>query len=670
MNGLWLEQQDPKLASSIKQLAWTQDGIDGAESKAIQSLLYIAVLSRPVASSIVYLTWVQDGVEDVEAEAIGWMNNIRSVEVASSVVSLGWVQDGIEEVEVRTIEGLSYMANKDAEVASSVVSLGWVQDGIEEVEARTIEGLSYIAYEHAQVASSVVSLGWVQDGIDDVEAGAIGWMNNIRSTEVASSVVSLGWMQDGIDALEARTIEELSYMTNRDAEAALRIVGMPFLEMIEPPDNSAIISLRRLAASRPETLANAMSLPSLRGGISDDWAHVVATLHSVAGTNLGLIDILLDPARVSLERRAITLPLAGDVVLAIVRTGPGAARSMDLLEHSVRSAEEFMGAPLPTRYVGLLYENAVPGSNAGTNFGTHIAILPGFDVDDGSHEASFAGHANAHEVAHYYWSGNEDWADEGAADFMASIIEGVRTGRPIGVTNLPCVYARNIAELEGLGIAQGDIEFVCNYSLGERLFVDLYRTLGYERFRQGFRALYLASEIEDDAGRLRGTSVGIEHIREAFHSDDGAEAAVIARWYDGSEPHDLSRLDTAPVDPSLSSINGRIDEAYVSTTTDGPAVSTFSAQDVNDWVYLTLKYSYSVSGGQREVPLEIVEYYEDGFEFSRRSGEITAEARYAGGTSWFAVGSPPSQKWAPGRYWLYVYARDRKVAEVQYEVTP
>ena len=55
------------------------------------------------------------------------MNNIRSVQVASSVVSLGWVQDGIEEVEVKTIEGLSYMANKDAEVASSVVSLGWVQ---------------------------------------------------------------------------------------------------------------------------------------------------------------------------------------------------------------------------------------------------------------------------------------------------------------------------------------------------------------------------------------------------------------------------------------------------------------------------------------------------------------------------------------------------------------
>ena len=288
---------------------------------------------------------------------------------------------------------------------------------------------------------------------------------------------------------------------------------------------------------------------------------------------------------------------------------------MDLLEHSVRSAEEYMGAPLPTSYVGLLYENAVHGSSAGTNFGTHIAIRPKYDVDGRSHEAAFAGNATAHEVAHYYWSGNEDWVDEGGADLMGSIIEGAQTGRPIAVTNTPCGHAGSIAELEGLGVAQGDVEFQCNYSLGERLFVDMHRTLGEERFQQGFRALYLASEVEDDADNLRGTSVGVEHIREAFRSDDGAESAVIARWYDGTGAHDLSRLDTTPVDPSLSSINGRIDEAYVSMKTDGPAVSTFSAQNVTGWVYLTLKYSYSVSGG-RGAPVTLAGHH--GSRWARR----------------------------------------------------
>ena len=99
-------------------------------------------------------------------------------------------------------------------------------------------------------------------------------------------------------------------------------------------------------------------------------------------------------------------------------------------------------------------------------------------------------------------------------------------------------------------------------------------------------------------------------------------------------------------------------------------MSVFSARDVTDWVYLTLKYSYSVSGGPHEVPLEIVEYYEDGFEFRRRSHTLSAEARYIGGTWGFPVGQSPSRKWAPGHYVVYVYSGERKVAEVEYEVTP
>ena len=228
----------------------------------------------------------------------------------------------------------------------------------------------------------------------------------------------------------------------------------------------------------------------------------------------------------------------------------------------------------------------------------------------------------------------------------------------------------NIAKLEGLGVSRGDAEFWCNYALGERLFVDLYRTLGNERFREGFRALYLASEVEVDADDYPGTSVGVDHVSQAFRSDDGAERAVIARWHDGTEPYDLSRLDGSPIDPSLPSINGRIDEAYIVTKTDGPAVSTFSAQDVSDWVYLTLKHSYNVSGSTREVTLEIVEYFEDGFEFRRRSSNLTAQPQYIGQTLRFSVGPSPSSKWAPGRYFVYVYEGQRKVAEVAYEVLP
>ena len=49
-NGRWLEQQDPQLASSIRNLGWVRDGIDERESEVIQDLLYIAVTSRSVVA--------------------------------------------------------------------------------------------------------------------------------------------------------------------------------------------------------------------------------------------------------------------------------------------------------------------------------------------------------------------------------------------------------------------------------------------------------------------------------------------------------------------------------------------------------------------------------------------------------------------------------------------
>ena len=635
VNGDWLEQEDPRLASAIRDMAWMRDGIDATESEALQALLYIAVTSRSVVATVASMGWVRDGVSADEAEAIDWINNIGGAEVMTAVVALPWVQDGI--------------------------------DGV--LEIRMIEELSYIDYEDTGLAMSVVSLDWVQDGIDDVEAEAIAWIGNTGDVEVASAIVALAWVQDGIEGgLEVAAIEELSYLSH-DAEGAARIVGMPFLASIEPPDVSAITSLSRLASIGPAVFDAVMAYAPVRDGISDDLAPIVATLHGVAETNPALIPVLLHPANAIMERRTVTLPLAGDVDLAIIRTGPGAARSMDLLEAAVRGVERLMGLPLPTNYVGLLYGDAVSGPVAGTNFGTHIAILPEYDVDDASRDAEFSGSHIAHEVAHYYWSGNADWVDEGAADLVASIVDGARTGRPVGVTNRPCAYASTIADLERLAISQRDDAFRCNYALGERLFIDLYRATGHETFLEGFRALYLASELQDDDEDAPRTSVGVEHVRQAFRSDSGAEAAVIARWYDGTEPYDRSGLDYAPVDPLLPTVNGRIEQAFIVTESDGPPAAVFSARDVSDWVLLTLAYSHSVSG-DREVQIEIVEYYEDGFEFSRRTAVLTAEPRYIGGIHRFSVGSPPQKKWATGRYYVYVYEGGRKVAEVEYEVIP
>ena len=604
VNGAWLEQEDSRLARSIKQLGWAVDGIDGGESEVIQDLLYIAVVSRPAVSLIISQDWVVDGVDEVEAEAIGWMRNIGDADVVSQVISLEWVRDGIDHSEVLTIEDLSYIGNESVEVVEALFALGWVRDGVEEIEDRLVDDLSAIA------------------------SGA--------------------------------------------PSAVLRIVKMPFLETVEPPDSGATAALRQMLSDDDAAFREVMShWRVVDHGITDDMAFVVSTLGGVARTSPSLIDTLLDPDEVTVERRTVDLLWTGDVELAVIRTGEGAERSIDLLEHAVREAERHMGTPLPTRYVGLLFEDAVSPGTAGTNFGSHIAVLPKFDVDDDSQEADSAGRVIAHEVAHYYWSDNAAWIDEGMAELIASESERVRVDSLVEVTNPPCAYAENILELEGLGVEQGEAGFECNYSLGERLFVDMYRTLGESKFRKGMLDLYLSSSVEDNADFFWGTSVGIDHVRKWFVEADEAAQDVLARWYGGTERYDPAVSDVDESNPRrrFEDIDVRVDEAYVSVGSNGPAVSRFSVDDLTGWAYFVLELSYDLTSGSYEVPLEIVEHYEDGFVYRRRSSTFDANSSHVGGKFWYTVGPGASGRWAPGRYGVYAYAWDQKIADVSFRVT-
>ena len=494
----------------------------------------------------------------------------------------------------------------------------------------SLENTRWLDQSRPALASAIKTLPWVADGIDEGEEEAaqeLAWLAFYEST--FGALMDKAWVEDGLNEDEFTIVQNLRWTAQVGEAPALRILAMPFLELVEPADAAAVTALRRLIRLRPQHFESVMSHPTLSGGITDDWAKIVAVLYGVSRTNPRLIDVLLDPDRVILEERVVNLPRTGLIDFAIIRTGPGAARSMDLLEYAAYSAESFMAAAFPTKYVALLFENAVPGYAAGANFGGHIAVRPEYDVDDGSYEAGFAGHLIAHEVAHYYWLGNSDWVDEGASDFMASVSENARTGRPVGVTKPPCGYARTIAELERLAPVRGEAAFTCNYALGERLFLDLHRGLIDFRFRNGFRDLYRLSQVEDDDD-APGTAVGLDHLKTAFAAAADIAAPVVDvianRWYYGTEPYGTSARDISPVDPNLYTVNGRIEQAYVAAARNGPPTSRFSARAGAGWVWLFLDYDYAVSA-PREVELELVDYFEDGFVFDRRTVSFTAQPR-------------------------------------------
>ena len=444
------------------------------------------------------------------------------------------------------LENGEWLIDKERALANQIANLPWVADGLEAHEVEPAQDLVDLAVWYREVFAMIIRQDWLGDDVNAEEWVALRNMRRLSyyGNELPTKISEKPWFSDGITADEASVIRYLYRLIRiKDAgirenviAAAIRVLSMPFLDAVTSVDAFAVRSLNRLANSDTDLLLEVLAHPKLQNGITNDQAKMVALLGGTYSYRPQSGDALLRGTGVYWEERTIELPISGEASLAVVRIRDQSTASMDFLEHSVRTIEEFMGVGLPIDYIALLYDDAVFPGSGGTNFGTHMAMQLLYDVE-GGYWWDYTPHTISHEVAHYYWSGNRDWIDEGAAEILGSISEYARGETPIDVTNRPCAAVNTIGELEAIDPDTLETRgFNCNYSLGEQVFLDLYRSLGEETFRQGFRALYLKSLAEDYSDNCEGTELGICHLVAAFKADvSDAQAAqvdeIVARWY-------------------------------------------------------------------------------------------------------------------------------------------
>ncbi|MCY4113804.1 MAG: hypothetical protein OXG33_07700 [Chloroflexi bacterium] len=389
--------------------------------------------------------------------------------------------------------------------------------------------------------AAIDQLDWVQDGVAESEAAAVEALVDLamESQPLFETVMGKSWVQDGINADELTVVKELTIMAGKDEARALSVIQMPFLESVEAADDSAVDVLADFHhnSSLMSYLNLVLSHPTLSGGVRDEHVPSLTALLAVAyhadqEVRGYLYDTLLNPEAVIVEQRAVSLPLSGHVLLAVVRTIAGAATSMDWLERSVRSHEGFMGVPIPRNSVSLLVAD-LPRAAAGPGGVLSIrdrTLKPGWII--------------AHEAGHIYWTGQTGarWATEGGAEFMRWIALG--KGPPLGEFTIgvdSCESVRNLAELEqesGSTIAFGSI---CHYRMGYAFFYDLYQFLGELEFRRGFRELYLATARESTKRECTGSGASLCFLRAGFvtSAPDPEVAArvwhVIHHWYYGPQ---------------------------------------------------------------------------------------------------------------------------------------
>ncbi len=497
---------------------------------------------------------------------------------------------------------------------------------------------------------------------------------------VAAQIRSVSWIADGLQTTDEFNAAERLVNIGIDAPETLTTLldSHALREDLRPTDLPALLSLQRMAQDRPERLAQLTGAAWFRDGLTVAEAAIVAVLYERSRfLSSEFDDIVANPGILSVELGATTNRNGSIIPIAIVRSGAAPAGSpvMGVAQTAVSVFEGMFDAPFPTPAIVIHVTDYVAGVAAGTNYQTHITLLPEIDSNL---KPDFAPHAVFHEIAHYYLYVQPVWHAEGGADFAASYARHVTTGARIESTNFPCDGASTISELElrtpdNAEEAQADPGlWRCNYYLGERLLLALYRKLGEERFLQGWRELY--AQIAEDPSYpsqrdFTETDIRVEWIRAGGMLMQPDLEHIWDQWYRGRASRAAPGVpDPSPVDPNLPEINGRIDQAHVALTTDGSPVESFSATDVDGWVYLTLEYTYALSGGSQDLTLEVVEYFEDGFTNGRRSVPVTVQPQHIGGTQWLSVGPTAPLGWAPGRYWVYVYEGGRKVAEVQFDV--
>ena len=496
------------------------------------------------------LPWAKQPLGLDEENALLALSSMMETDpaLAAQVASLPWMRQALTVEGRNALQALDILATANVGLAKRVAGFSWLADGVTKDDWLSLRTLAELAEMDAELAGLMALVG-------DEEL-TVGYILKIlrESPAAAETLLGLPWLADGVSDVEADALKHLSRISGKNSDAAVALIAMPFLKTLEIRDTLALHSLGDIVPWDASGFRELMSHPRIRGGITDEDTKIVTVL---GGATSGIVpdsaQVLLAETGVYIEERLIELPHTGETLLAVIRTQDRVSRSMDHLEHVVRTIERFMGEPYPINYLAALYYDH-PGIDNAWNSDTHLLFHADDDAVDGGPQ--YAAGVMAHEAGHWYWNNNgEDWPyqwwiTEGAAEFFKTFSEHERIGRPLEPSQWPCGFFDKISELEKSDpdswtwIPGQTTPRDCFYSLGESFFLDLYLALGHETFRSAFRTLYLRywplhlmTDLQDDPGDGCGRPpLNICRVEAAFKDGASDEVVrkvdeVIARWY-------------------------------------------------------------------------------------------------------------------------------------------
>ena len=413
-------------------------------------------------------------------------------------------------------------------LARQIQTFAWVQDGLSDLERSAVDELLWIAAEDVANLEAALRLSWVQDDILEAEYQALDKLGYLDTPNPANlyAALNIPWVQDDISEIEYDIVDSLGALDFDAPDVVFQLLSMPFLLSPNTTDALAIQGMEQLAdAGRAAALTDHVIF---QDGITDDETTLIAAVGTIR--NAHEIQRVLDPGGAAIETVSLGTELTPHLKISIVRTDsqsrPG---TVETTRDLIQFVENTTGLALPVDHVIIMLdENAVIDKYAGTNYGFAFSYLPKYEVtQQGTREWRRFRLGFVHEAAHYFWSGNEDWIDEG----LANIIE-YQFGLQMGLSHGQLQTKRENCEAHDLKmLSEWDPDsserdrYHCAYYLGQPLFQDLLASMDAETFAASLREYYQLS-LEAQEGDL---TPGIAEVRKAFAGQD----AIIDRHWSG-----------------------------------------------------------------------------------------------------------------------------------------
>ena len=422
----------------------------------------------------------------------------------------------------------------------------------------------WLEHRHPDVYRQMQYLPWVCGGITSNEEYVIEQLLYLGAVDIANltSLLALPWIQDyQVTTTLKDMVFRLRLLNYYDKEAIASLIGMPFLQTLETSDMLAVWAMSVFVES--EDLSVILEHPTAADGLTDEETILVVAAVSAQRSGHGEdVSVFLNPGYASVESASISTELTPTLTVSIVRTETPVSHAAGLVGEAAGFVEELLQRSLPHDHLVLvLSEKTVTRSYAGDNFGFAMSYKPHYEQAMDTARRQLFRLGIVHEVAHYYWRHASSWVNEGMASTMEYMYAMART-------DVAAAWARSrrrdceahdLQMLTREAPSTGDRQFICNYYLGQRLFMELQEAFGDDtEFARKLDELYLltlAATDDESSIDLVKTVFG-EQVDIVDKHWSGGLNAPEHRSQEGIDriTHDLIQWEALPTyDPSITS---------------------------------------------------------------------------------------------------------------------